>query len=587
MMECLVSVVIPTRNRADSLRRTLDALSAQSYPHFEIIVVDDASTDDTRELLNAWAGGRREVFHQVLPHGSYAARNRGWRAARGEVIAFTDDDCLPDRDWLSNLTAPLDDASAIASQGMTVASPGEITPFTHQIEQRRGGPPYRTCNIAYRRETLATLGGFDESLRWYADNILGLRAARLGPVSFASKAVVHHPPRARNWRDVDDWRARFAADAAYRNALRGLGITRLPISKPLLPLVLWVARPIVKQSSAHVRYLCAHPREYLTEIQPMLREKQAFLEAWRGHTPTRDSSGPSPSPLALEVPASVIVVTSDREALLAGALESLLNQTYSPVELIVVDHANRKSTRELAMSRHAKYIAAPDVSLAAARQAGVDAASGEIIAFTDDDCLPRPQWLQALVDTFQLQPHLLGVQGRTQSESGPIGSHAIQVSRPDTLYRTCNIAYRRSALLEVGGFDESFECWFEDAALGARVATRGQIGFQPRAIVVHRARPRRVMDRRLWRTLLADEWRLSRGYPNFYRRTRGPGFLTVVIARWMIGSPLKTLWRDLPHALASPKEFAHFVGALARERIELFHALTDFMAGSRAKQLER
>ena len=78
----------------------------------------------------------------------------------------------------------------VGVQGVTLHQPGTITPFTHQIEQRRPGAPYRTCNILYRREVLDRLGGFDGSLRWYADNILGLRARQLGGIAFASEAVL-------------------------------------------------------------------------------------------------------------------------------------------------------------------------------------------------------------------------------------------------------------------------------------------------------------------------------------------------------------------------------------------------------------
>ncbi|HEY8976666.1 MAG TPA: glycosyltransferase family 2 protein, partial [Burkholderiaceae bacterium] len=104
-----LSVVIPTYRRPALLARCLDALLAQSLPGhaFEVIVVDDGCTEDTRACCSEVAirscrrGG--PVIRYLRPQGTRgpaAARNRGWRAAQGRVVAFTDDDTVPDPDWL-------------------------------------------------------------------------------------------------------------------------------------------------------------------------------------------------------------------------------------------------------------------------------------------------------------------------------------------------------------------------------------------------------------------------------------------------------------------------------------------------------
>jgi glycosyltransferase involved in cell wall biosynthesis len=217
------------------------------------------------------------------------------------------------------------------------------------------------------------------------------------------------------------------------------------------------------------------------------------------------------------------------------------------------------------------------LTLGAARQAGVEAAPGDIIAFTDDDCLPAPDWLGTFVDTFRHQPELHGLQGRTEAEPGEVGSHAMRITKPDPLFQTCNMAYRRGALLRAGGFDPRFRGWFEDTALAARVLKHGPIGFQPEAMVIHRATARKPLDRATWRVVLEDERRLAQEYPDFYRRTRGPGFLITVIVRWVLGSPLKTLVRELPLARHDPGGYLHLVWVLARERRELMSAVRAVM----------
>src|SRR3954463_15989647 len=99
-----ISGIISTFCRPELLGRCLTALSRQRFPHdeFEVIVADDAADDATRRQVEALAcGSFRPLYVPVGGrHGPAAARNAGWRATRGAIIAFTDDDCLPAPDWL-------------------------------------------------------------------------------------------------------------------------------------------------------------------------------------------------------------------------------------------------------------------------------------------------------------------------------------------------------------------------------------------------------------------------------------------------------------------------------------------------------
>lgn len=569
----LVSVVVPTRNRAPLLDRLLHALDAQNYPHHEIIVVDDGSTDNTGAVLAGWQGPDRLALRLDRSRGSYAARNLGWRRARGEIIAFTDDDCLPQPTWITELVRALEDAAAVAAQGVTLARPGRITPFTHQIEQCRPGPPYRTCNIAYRRSVLEALGGFDASFRWYADNILGIRAAQQGDIAWVPRAIVLHPPRPRAWRNRAVWLARFDADVRHRQVLRQLGAERLRAAPAALPLVLWVLRPLVKETLHHARYAARHPRDYLCHMPSFIRDKRELLAALIDHRLRIRSL--HLEPLSERPLVSVVIATRDRPGYLHDVLSALQWQTYSSIEIIVVNHGANERTHELARAFGVRHVTVSTGTLGAVRQAGVEAATGEVVAFVDDDCVPDPTWIQALVQAFREQPDAVGMQGRTLAEPGSPLQHAVSVETQNRLYQTCNIAYRREALHVAGGFDPSFVRWFEDTALAARILQLGPIGWEPRALMMHGAVPRRWLQRCEWQQLIADERRLAQHYRRFYWTTRGPGWILTTIARWLIGSPVKTIMRCRRSLTTEPRSYLHLTLGLVRERITLILALRD------------
>ena len=120
---CL-SVVVPTYKRPELLERCLAALMTQHLDStaYEIIVVDDGNDLQTRCLVDSWAKWGRPILRYISAaktNGPAAARNSGWRAAQGDIIAFTDDDCLPEPGWL------LAGANAF-SEGVSALGSGQV-----------------------------------------------------------------------------------------------------------------------------------------------------------------------------------------------------------------------------------------------------------------------------------------------------------------------------------------------------------------------------------------------------------------------------------------------------------------------------
>ena len=196
----LASVVVATHNRVAMLGRLLDALEAQvGAPAFEVIVVDDASSDGTSDELRRRAAGSPfplRTSRVDANRGPAHARNVGWRAAATDVVCFTDDDCVPTPTWLAELTK----AAAISdiAQGRTQPNPDQLHlrgPFSRTMVVNFEEGFYETCNIAYRRALLEHIDGFDETFPqpFGEDTDLAWRACEQGAtVAFAADALVHH-----------------------------------------------------------------------------------------------------------------------------------------------------------------------------------------------------------------------------------------------------------------------------------------------------------------------------------------------------------------------------------------------------------
>jgi GT2 family glycosyltransferase len=198
-----VSVVVCTYNGGATLEQCLWSLRALDYPDYEIIVVDDGSTDNTAEILERFPSVR--AIRQPN-HGLSHARNVGLHAASGEIVAYTDSDCFADPDWLSHLAYQFErsDAAAVGGPNLTpedgwlaacvAAAPGQPT---HVLESDQVAEHIPGCNMAFRREALAQINGFDPQYRTAGDDVdVCWRLQQAGWwISFAPGAFVWHHRR--------------------------------------------------------------------------------------------------------------------------------------------------------------------------------------------------------------------------------------------------------------------------------------------------------------------------------------------------------------------------------------------------------
>jgi len=203
-------VIIPVYNSQDIIARCLDGLSNQkiSKVEYEIIVVDDASTDETKSVVQSYPGVR---YINVIHGGPAAGRNAGARASNGDILAFTDADCIPSPDWLGCLTQPFDDPGIVGVKGAYRTRQSEITARFVQLEyeskyHRMEKLPtidfIDTSSAAYRKDVFLENDGFDTTfpVPSVEDQELSFRIARKGyRMVFVPSAVVYHQHDRNLW----------------------------------------------------------------------------------------------------------------------------------------------------------------------------------------------------------------------------------------------------------------------------------------------------------------------------------------------------------------------------------------------------
>jgi glycosyltransferase involved in cell wall biosynthesis len=233
-----VSIIIPVFNQAEDLARCLAALERQTYPadRFEAIVVDNGSDRPIRPMAERFSFVR--AICEPTP-GSYAARNRGIEASRGELLAFTDADCLPAESWIERgvrAVQRLPRAGMVAGRiAITFHDPGKPT-AVERFESIFGLPQDMflawgfgaTANLFATRAAIEQVGLFDERLMSGGDMEWGQRLRALGLAQeYGPDACVFHPAR-RTVRQLWTKTVRVAGGLQQVADQRGTGTQGLP-----------------------------------------------------------------------------------------------------------------------------------------------------------------------------------------------------------------------------------------------------------------------------------------------------------------------------------------------------------------------
>jgi len=176
----------------------MECLSRQTFRKFEVIVVDQSAS--------AWTPDASLALDLVYIHtdvkGAGNARNTGAFYARGDVLAFTDDDCRPDADWLENALKYFEDAGVVGVEGVIVSDRLNDERYRPVTNVGFEGIGFMTANLMLRREVFAAIDGFDPQfdhpVHFREDTDLAWRALEHGTIPFGADVRVYHPPQPRS-----------------------------------------------------------------------------------------------------------------------------------------------------------------------------------------------------------------------------------------------------------------------------------------------------------------------------------------------------------------------------------------------------
>jgi cellulose synthase/poly-beta-1,6-N-acetylglucosamine synthase-like glycosyltransferase len=201
-----VTIIIPAYKDWKRLRLCLDALEQQTYPreNFEIIVVNN---DPGESIPAGFRFSENLIIIDEVKPGSYAARNSALKIAKGDIIGFTDSDCIPDKNWIKNAVLFLNENKSFSRVAGPVQiilkskRPTIIEKYNQlfafpQIWLINNGGGSVTANLFVYKSVFNEIGGFDESLMSMGDKHWGMKAEAAGfKIAYVENVSVLHPPR--------------------------------------------------------------------------------------------------------------------------------------------------------------------------------------------------------------------------------------------------------------------------------------------------------------------------------------------------------------------------------------------------------
>ena len=189
-----VSVIMTVRNVSQTINDCLQAILSQTFDDFEIVIIDDFSTDETKVQIEELNDERIKYFKNEKWLGISLSRNRGIKKATGKYVFFTDGDCIVTKNWIKAGLKYLRNSNCVGVEGAIYYVSKDYKPtFADHVMENRSGGNYMTGNIAYKKAIVEKVGGFDDRFTYLEDRDIAFRIMKHGKICFNPEMIVCHP----------------------------------------------------------------------------------------------------------------------------------------------------------------------------------------------------------------------------------------------------------------------------------------------------------------------------------------------------------------------------------------------------------
>lgn len=197
-----VSILLTIRNAEKYIGLCLKSLLDQSISNFDIVIIDDVSNDKTKEIIEKFDDHRIRYFRNKSRLGLSASRNKCLKYASGDSVFFTDGDCIVSKNWIEEGLKYLETSDCLGVEGKTYYVSKKYKPtLSDDVVENLNGDQFPTCNMAYVKNILNDIGGFDERYTYMEDRDLALRVKRIGKIRFNPNMIVYHQKKTLTSRE--------------------------------------------------------------------------------------------------------------------------------------------------------------------------------------------------------------------------------------------------------------------------------------------------------------------------------------------------------------------------------------------------
>lgn len=191
-MKANISIILCVKDAEKHICKCISSLLDQTIADFQIVIIDDASSDNSARIIKTFSDKRIRYFKNQKNLGLAKSRNKGLRLSKGEYIFFTDSDCVVSKNWIEHGLKFLEDRKYVGVEGIIYYVSKEYKPtYSDHVCKNEYGGHFMTGNVAYRASVIQGVGGFDEKYNYLEDRDLALRILKRGKIGFSPNMIVY------------------------------------------------------------------------------------------------------------------------------------------------------------------------------------------------------------------------------------------------------------------------------------------------------------------------------------------------------------------------------------------------------------